>query len=695
MIPYTNRELSWLDFNQRVLEQSKREDLPLLERVKFLAITGANLDEFYQVRIGGLTQDLLTETLKEDPSGLSANAQLHEMRKRSAQMMKEQYQHWNENLKPELAKEGIHFLNFSDLDEQQAVNIERTTHQEFLPIITPIALQYEEFNINIPALQLLLIAQLDSEEGSRHVLIPIPRNLPRFVSIETHEPEEHPFIMLEDLIAHFLPTIFPDETVAEVATFRLTKNSDIVLADEDARDLAGEMKEVLTQRRFGDAVRVEHSSGMSKDLIKVIQTQTGALDNYFTPIDGPLGLSSYFALTGILGFENLKVKPWTPAPSPAFLENESIFDTLDSKSVSLFPPYESFDPVVRLLEEAAEDPQTLAIKQILYRTASKSSIIEALIKAALNGKQVTVLIELKARFDEERNLHQAEELRRAGVQVIYGVKGYKTHAKATLVIRKTETGIKRYCHFGTGNYNETTANIYTDISYLTRNKQLGNEASLFFNMITGHSKLTRFKELSPAPTHMKNQLLELISSEAQNAKAGRPARILGKMNSLQDPEIIHALYKASEAGVKINLNIRGICCLIPGVKGYSKNISVVSIIDRFLEHTRAFYFEQAGEKKVFISSADWMVRNLQKRLELMVPIEDKLNRDRIITYLTDCFKDNTNTYHLTSDGSFEKRPLKKRKPFRFQKHLYDEAQSSYKRYKEKNANQFEPHIDHE
>ena len=692
MIPYKNRELSWLDFNQRVLEQSKRDDLPLLERVKFLAITGANLDEFYQVRIGGLTQAQREGITETDPSGLSTNAQLHEMRQRSEQMMLEQYAHWNTTLCPMLAQEGLCFHQFTDLSSKQQGKLKLRATEEILPIITPIALQYEEFNFNIPAMQICLICTLDSEDGRRQALIPLPKNSPRFVPVEEDSAEKLSFVLLEDLIAHFLPTIFPNETIVETATFRLTKNSDIVLSDEDARDLAGEMKEVLTQRRFGDAVRVEHSINISEELRKAIQTQTGAQESFFTALDGPLGLAEYFALTNILGFEHLKVQSWPALTSPALLEHDSIFDLLDQRSISLFHPYESFDPVVRMVEEAAEDPDTLAIKQVLYRTASKSRIIAALIKAALNGKQVTVLIELKARFDEERNLHRAEELRRAGVQVIYGVKGYKTHAKATLIIRKSDQGIKRYVHFGTGNYNETTANIYTDISYLTCNPELGSDASLFFNMLTGHSKLTHFQELSPAPTHMKDQLLTLIASEAKLAKSGQPATILAKMNSLQDPEVIKALYKASKAGVKIQLNIRGICCLIPGVQGYSENITVVSIIDRFLEHTRAFYFEQAGEHKVFISSADWMVRNLQKRLELMIPIEDKHNQKRIVQYLKDCFKDNTNAYHLTADGSFQKPVLDKAQPsFRFQEHLYGQARKALKSYQEQTANQFEPH----
>ncbi len=689
MIPYTNRELSWLDFNARVLAESMRPDLPLLERVKFLAITGSNLDEFYQVRIGGLTHELINGTVSKDPSGLSTSAQLEQMLQKASDLMRAQYKHWQETLLPALEAERIRFHSVTQLSNNQQESLANQVRSEFIPIITPIALQYEQHNAHIPALQLCLICTLTDASESREVIIPLPKNLPRFVPIE-QGPDRISLLLLEDVITHYLPELFPGETVTETAVFRLTKNSDIVLEDEDARDLAGEMKEILTKRNFGETIRIEVSQGISSSLREVITTQTSAQPSHCIPLEGPLGLSELMSLGDLLGFEHIKFKPWVSQSSPAFSDGESIFETLDERNVCLFHPYESFDPVVNLIEEAALDSETLAIKQVLYRTASKSRIIAALIKAALNGKEVTVLIELKARFDEQRNLARAEELRRAGVQVIYGVKGYKTHAKATLIVRKTERGIRRYVHLGTGNYNETTANIYTDISFLSSDPALGRDASLFFNMLTGHSKPTSFSKLCPAPTHMKKQLLQLIAAEAELARSGQPAKILAKMNSLQDPEIIAALYQASQAGVTIQLNVRGICCLIPGVLGYSENITVVSIIDRYLEHTRAFYFQQSGDHKVYISSADWMVRNLQKRLELMIPIDEAKNKSRIITYLESCFLDNTNAYHLTADGGFEKRSTQD-PPFRFQKHLYTQALHASHAQQEQNALQFKPH----
>ncbi len=670
MIPYTNRELSWLEFNQRVLDESKREDLPLLERVKFLAISGSNLDEFYQVRIGGLTEQLRKENYQTDPSGMTLSSQLYETRKRAQEMMCEQYKIWNEALFPKLLDAEIKITKPAELSGKSQQELQDRMINNILPVLTPIAIQYEESYLSIPALQLCIICKLKEELGTfRHVFIPVPANLPRLLTLSEKLGESYK-LLLEDVIAHHTGELFPHEEVVESSVFRLTKNSDIVLDDEDARDLAGEMKEVLTRRRFGRAVRLEIPEGTSSSLKEIITQITGAKLDHIIDVDGPLGIADLFSLAIIPGFEKYKFEPWHPQVSPTFDPDESIFATLDKKNITLFHPYESFDPVVQLIQEAAEDPHTLAIKQVLYRTASKSHIIEALKKAAMNGKQVTVLIELKARFDEQRNLLRADELQKAGVQVIYGVKGYKTHAKATLVVRKTHLGIKRYVHLGTGNYNESTANLYTDISYLTSQTELGSDTSLFFNMLTGHSKMTRFSKLRPAPTHMKSLLIELIGKEAKIAKSGQKARILAKMNSLQDPDIIAALYSASQAGVEIKLNIRGICCLKPDIKGVSDNIEVVSIIDRYLEHTRTFYFEQAGDQQVYISSADWMVRNLEKRLELMIPIEEDRDKERIKAYLLACFKDNTNAHIILPDGSSERISSEGKVPFRFQEYMY-------------------------
>lgn len=688
-VPYTNRELSWLDFNQRVLEESKREDLPVLERLKFLAISASNLDEFFQVRIGGLSEEHLKGESSPDPSGMSVSEQLFEARKRAVEMMKQQYDFLKGTLLPKLEEEGIKLKTPSELTGKQLQDLKDRGMKEILPLLTPIAIQYEEASLSLPALQLCLICQLQSAgEGGRHALVTVPWNLPRFLFLE-ETPEEVEIILIEEVITFLLPELFPEEEIISCEVFRLTKNTDIVVDDQDAINLPGEMKEVLNKRRFGQAVRVELSAGFSEEPRDVILQITGAEKEHLIELTGPLGLHQFFKLATMPGFEEKKFTPWKSQPSPLVPEEQSIFTTLEEKNVLLFHPYESFNPVVKLIEEAAVDSETLAIKQVLYRTASESRIVEALKKAAMNGKQVTVLIEIKARFDEERNLHRADELTKAGVQIIYGVKGYKTHAKATLIIRKTSSGIKRYVHLGTGNYNETTANLYTDISYLSSNNQLGSDTSLFFNMLTGHSKLTRFHKLCPAPILMKKTLLSLIKKERKLAEQGQEGKIMAKMNSLQDPDIIKALYKASQAGVEILLNVRGICCLKPGIKDVSENIRVVSIIDRYLEHTRAFYFEHAGEEKVFISSADWMVRNLEKRLELMIPIDKDSDKKRIIDYLKACFKDNTNAYQILEDGTSEK-VTRPKKAFRFQEHLYQQAKKQSDRAEMEDVTTFSP-----
>ena len=483
------------------------------------------------------------------------------------------------------------------------------------------------------------------------------------------------------------------ETVTSTTAFRLTRNGDIVLQDEDAIDLAGEMEDVLTARRFSDTVRLELRSDAPRDLVRMIQHVTATTPQNVYRVDGPPGLASFMELAFLPDFDHLRDTDWPAQNSPAITPGASMFETIASTDVLLFHPYESFEPVIRLIEEAAEDSDVIAIKQVLYRTARKSRIVDALIKAAENGKHVTALVELKARFDEARNLDRADELQRAGAQIVYGVKNLKTHAKICLIVRRESGHLRRYVHLGTGNYNETTSKLYTDISYLTCKPEYGNDASLFFNAVTGRSKLLRFQRLVPAPTAMKPELLDLIAGEAERAKQGLPARIIGKVNSLQDPEIINALYKASQAGVEIRLNVRGICCLKPGDPKYSKNIEVISVIDRFLEHARLFYFHQGGNAGVYISSADWMTRNLEKRVELMVPIEEPLLKRRLVRILEAYFQDNTQSSRLLPDGSSQRIVRAKgQKAFRVQDHFYQQAKKAAKAREHERAMTFEPHV---
>ena len=693
-IPYLNRELSWIEFNQRVLNEALREDLPLLERVKFLAITASNLDEFFQVRIGGLMLMRRSGRKTPDASGLTPAKNLTALRQRILKMSAQQYSLLTSTLVPALVNAGIRPLQARDLSVSQIAQVAATFEDAIFPLLTPLAVDPDSAPPLVPALQIIVACRLLDPETliTRHALIPIPEILGRRVNVAI-QGEGHAFILIEDLVATHAGQLFPGETVTSTTAFRLTRNGDIVLQDEDAIDLAGEMEDVLTARRFSDTVRLELRSDAPRDLVRMIQHVTATTPQNVYRVDGPPGLASFMELAFLPDFDHLRDTDWPAQNSPAITPGASMFETIASTDVLLFHPYESFEPVIRLIEEAAEDPDVIAIKQVLYRTARKSRIVDALIKAAENGKHVTALVELKARFDEARNLDRADELQRAGAQIVYGVKNLKTHAKICLIVRRESGHLRRYVHLGTGNYNETTSKLYTDISYLTCKPEYGNDASLFFNAVTGRSKLLRFQRLVPAPTAMKPELLDLIAGEAERAKQGLPARIIGKVNSLQDPEIINALYKASQAGVEIRLNVRGICCLKPGDPKYSKNIEVISVIDRFLEHARLFYFHQGGNAGVYISSADWMTRNLEKRVELMVPIEEPLLKRRLVRILEAYFQDNTQSSRLLPDGSSQRIVRAKgQKAFRVQDHFYQQAKKAAKAREHERAMTFEPHV---
>ena len=693
-IPYLNRELSWIEFNQRVLNEALRDDLPLLERVKFLAITASNLDEFFQVRIGGLMLLRRSGRKTPDASGFTPAKNLAALRQRILKMSAEQYHLLTDTIVPALIKAGIHPLQPQDLSVAQAAQVAATFEDSIFPLLTPLAIDPIGAPPIVPALQVIVACRLlDPEtQGVRQTLIPIPEILGRRVSV-TNEGQGHSFILIEDLVAMHAGQLFPGETVTATTAFRVTRNGDIAVQEEDAIDLADEMEDVLSARRFADTVRLELRSDAPRDLIRIIQNVTGATPQEVYRVDGPPGLASFMELAFLSGFDHLRDTDWPAQNSPAITPGASMFDTIASNDVLLFHPYESFEPVLRLIEEAAEDPDVIAIKQVLYRTARKSRIIDALIKAAENGKHVTALVELKARFDEARNLDRADELQRAGAQIVYGVKGLKTHAKICLIVRRESGHLRRYVHLGTGNYNETTSKLYTDLSYLTCKPEYGNDASLFFNAVTGRSKLLRFQRLIPAPTAMKPSLLDLIAGEAERAKQGLPARIIAKVNSLQDPDIINALYKASQAGVEIRLNVRGICCLKPGDPKYSKNIEVISVIDRFLEHARLFYFHQGGDAEVYISSADWMTRNLEKRVELMIPIEEAPLKRRLVRILEAYFQDNTQASRLLPNGSSQRIVRAKgQKAFRVQDYFYQRAKKSAKAREHERAMTFEPHV---
>ena len=654
---FLNRELSWLAFNERVLDEVARAELPVLERLKFLAITASNLDEFFMVRVGAL--QLLREQNRrvKDPAGLTPTQQWEQIHQRVTALVGRQYDLLHRQLLPVLEENGIRRLRPSDLSPAQRSHLEAYFSEHIFPVLSPVALDEVTPRIVTPALQISLLctvtSELDGRAQERLVLFNLPPNLPRHVPVPDQDAGlQHAYLNLEDLVSLFLPRYFPSEKVTASARFRLSRNSDIAVDDESALDLATDMEQVLEARLQSPTIRIEIEDGAPRALVRAIRDLCGARTAQVFTIPGELDLRAYFQIAGLSGFDALKVEPWDSQVSPQIEPGESMFDAIRRGDILLHHPYEAFDPVPQLLEEAAADPDVVAIKQILYRTAKNSRIISALIRAAQAGKHVTVLVELKARFDEARNLERAEELLNAGAQIIYGVRGLKTHAKICLVMRREAGHLVRYMHFGTGNYNEATAKLYTDISYLTCRQDYGRDASAFFNTVTGRSRFVHFEKISMAPFGLRERLLSMIRSETERARQGEAAEILLKMNALEDRQMIEALYTASQAGVRIRLNIRGICCLRPGVKGLSDNIRVVSIIDRYLEHARIYHFRQGGRPVVFISSADFMNRNLSKRVELLIPIEDGAARKRLTHILETHFADTSRGRVLRPDGSW-------------------------------------------
>lgn len=655
---YFNRELSWLAFNERVLAEAARETLPPLERVKFLAITASNLDEFFMVRVGGLQYLKDARKKVNDPAGLTPTQQLSEIRERTQAFIKEQYRILNQDILPALRRSGIRRLMPAELSPSQRTHLHAYFNENVFPVLSPIAVEPGEDRQQLPALQIVLMSEVRNRTGEedhvRHVVFTLPPNLPRHIVIPDAEGNTHAYINIEDLVEMFVQDFFPQEQVTGTARFRISRNSDITLDDESAQDIAAEMEEILEARKSSNTIRleIEDEPDVTQSLIKAMQQICDAPPSLTYMIPGELDLRAYFAIASVPGFEELKTESWPTSDAVTLEPGESIFDIIRKDDILLYHPYESFEPVVQLLEQAASDSNVVAIKQILYRTAKNSRIISALIKAAQAGKHVTALVELKARFDEARNLERAEELLAAGAQIIYGVRGLKTHAKVTLVVRREPGGMARYCHFGTGNYNEATAKLYTDISYLTRDPVYGADASAFFNTVTGRSRFVHFQKISMAPFGLRERLLEMIQSETSRAAGGEEAEIMLKMNALEDLQMMEALYAASQAGVKIQLNVRGICCLKPGVKGLSENIRVVSIIDRYLEHARIYWFRQGGDPVVFISSADFMTRNLSKRVELLTPIEDPASKKRLLEILQTHFADNVQARQLDKDGNY-------------------------------------------
>jgi polyphosphate kinase len=680
-----NRELSWLEFNQRVLDEASDPSVPLLEKLRFLAISASNLDEFFMVRVGSVLTSIRDGETEADASGLTPLELLSAIGARTRQMVAEQQRIYLEELEPHLAEINIRRRRADALNDRQLAYVETVFQEELQAVLTPIAVHDPRRFPLLFGRTVNLVVQLQDAKGPdpfKFAVISFGRYDLRSCALPG-PPNSYEFVLTEDIVAMFVSRFFPGEAVVGTAPFRVVRNADLTVSETDGSDLLAEMEDVLDDRKESFCTRVEVSNSATRPMLEFLKSllQVGERDMYVVP--GPVGLHELMQISQISGFDQYLYPAWTPAPSAQVDAAESIFDTMKQQDVLLLHPYESFDPVLRLLSEAADDRDVVAIKQTLYRTSRNSPVVRSLMKAAENGKNVTVIVELKARFDEARNIEWARQLEYSGVQVIYGVRGLKTHAKALIVVRRESHGYQRYCHFGTGNYNELTSRVYSDLSLLTCHPDLCNDAIAWFNAVTGYSQIQQFSQLESAPIGLREKLLEMIQIETGRARNGDKGHIIAKLNSLVDPAMIEALYAASQAGVEVELNIRGICCLRPGVPGLSENITVTSIIDRFLEHARILYFFHGGDERVFLTSADWMPRNLDRRVELLVPILDSACKRRAIQILRTCMKDNTKARRLTSSGRYEVPSRKPSRPSRsqleFQRRAREAAESMTER----------------
>lgn len=656
-VVYANREQSWLAFNRRVLDQGRNPANPLLERVKFLAIVSSNLDEFFEIRVAGLMQQADAEAGLLSIDGLTPREQLKRIAREVNALVTDQYACWHKELVPALAKQGILFRTAAQLDDAERAWVREYFDRQVFPVLTPLAVDQAHPFPLLGNKTLNVIVSLDHPETpdteKLMVIVPVPRSLPRIVQIAPGRAGAQRHIFLSEIIKVCAGTLFPGYNVESAHAFRVTRNSDLYIDEEEAENLLKKIEEELRNLRRGAAVRLEIEEGIDDELFNVLCQHVGVTEAQTIRLQGPLNLLRLFSLYEMIDRPELKYPPFTPAEPPAFALHKNVFETIRERDVLLHHPYDSFSPMVQFIEAAALDPDVLAIKQTLYRTSGDSPIVRALIDASLAGKQVTALVELMARFDEANNIKWARELEEAGVHVVYGLVGHKTHAKCCLVVRREGPDLRRYVHLGTGNYNPKTARLYTDISLLTCRPHLATEMAQLFNTLTGHGRTPEFEHLLVAPFNLHARIQTLIAAEAKNAAAGKPARIIAKMNKLVDPVTIDALYTASQAGVKIDLIVRATCCLLPGVKGLSENIRLRNIVGRFLEHARIFYFENGGEPLVYCGSADWMPRNFFRRVETLFPIEDPELRRRIMAdILPTELRDNEDARELQRDGTY-------------------------------------------
>ncbi|MCW8837920.1 MAG: RNA degradosome polyphosphate kinase [Thiovulaceae bacterium] len=644
---YNNRELSWLQFNTRVLKQAQDESLPLLERLKFLAIYGTNLDEFYMIRVAGLKKLFQAGIIVSGADRLTPLEQLREIRKYLHQEQ-QVVEHCLNSILKDLEAEGVFVKSYSDVNQAQKSRLNKFFNEEIYPVIIPIAVDSTHPFPHLNNLSFGIIVKLNDKEDEsieRFGIVRVPRVLDRFIELDSGL-----FIPIESVVAQHIEDLFPGYTLDKYAAFRVTRNADIEIEEEEADDFMEILEEGLKLRRKGAMVRLEVGARADAEIIDFFNRHTNVYQDDIYRFHTFLNLSSLWQIVGSKNFAHLLAPSFKPKMLPPFQNGENIFTVLEKQDVLMFHPYASFEPVVKLIQDASKDKDVVSIKMTLYRSGQNSPIVKALMEASESGKQVTVMVELKARFDEENNLIWARALETAGAHVIYGIKGFKVHAKAALVTRRKDGKLKQYAHIGTGNYNPSTAKIYTDMSYMTSDVDVTNDLTKFFHFLTGFSKKGKLDELYMSPAQIKPKILSLIQNEARKGSAGQ---IIAKVNSLVDEDIIRALYKASQAGVKIDLIVRGICCLRPGIEDVSENIRVISILGKYLEHPRVFYFKN-DQTKIYISSADWMPRNLMRRIELLTAIKDEDSKIKILQILKLQIADNTLAHELQSDGSYKK-----------------------------------------
>jgi polyphosphate kinase len=657
-VAYFNRELSWLAFNRRVLEQAQKESNPLLERVKFLAIFSSNLDEFFEIRVAGLIEQVDSNVTEPSIDGLGPREQLRRIHSVVASLLDDQHRCWHGQLVPALAEADIHFKTADQLNQSELNWVKTYFREQVYPVLTPLAVDQSHPFPQLGNKTLNVVVSLDNPEIPDVVgfmaILPVPRILPRLVGIEPSRHGPQRYIFLSEIIKLCASELFPGYRIHGAHAFRVTRNSDLYIDEEEAENLLKKIEEELRNLRRGAAVRLEIEEGVDDRTFAALCDHLGLSHEYVFRLPGPLNLMRLMSLYDLIDRPDLKFPAFTPALPPALQAPERIFDVIREQDLLLHHPYESFTPVIDFVEQAARDPQVFALKQTLYRTSGDSPIVRALIEASRNGKQVTALVELKARFDEANNIQWARQLEEAGVHVVYGVVGLKIHCKCSLVVRREAKGLRHYVHLGTGNYNPRTARGYTDLSFFTCRNHITSEVASLFNSLTGFSRSPSFHHLLVAPYNLHPRIQELIGREADHARAGQPARILAKMNSLVDGSTIENLYAASRAGVRIDLIVRGTCCLVPGVKGLSENIRVRGIVGRYLEHARAFYFENhGGESLVLAGSADWMSRNFFRRAEVLFPIEAPDLRRRVLDDLFPMeFQDNENARELHANGAY-------------------------------------------